>query len=185
MFSHEGIIVEKPLSFDLPVFIPGEDISAFRYKVVFVYGYIFAFARHYIIETKDFQNNVFQVKLSSIYNIRRKAYFNAWAGIFNQLWKHYFSNMLNYYTDMYTIGQMFELAGVKFDTDGISWDKNSKLLWKEIALSNYRTYFMIYHIDNISQRKSCSFANDWNAYILQCLLKSIVQQHKKAAQALN
>jgi len=56
--------------------------------------------------------------------------------------------------------------------------KKNKLLWKEIALSNYRTYFMIYHIDNLKQTKSCSYANDWNAFVLNCLLKKIVAEHK-------
>jgi hypothetical protein len=87
--------------------------------------------------------------------------------------------MLNYYVDMCSAKQVFELAGVKFDTDGISWDKNNKLLWEEIDLKNYRTYFMIHHVSDITRRKSCSFANEWNAYILQCLLKGIVNQRKK------
>lgn len=87
--------------------------------------------------------------------------------------------MLNYYVDLYNIQQAFELAGVRFDADGISWDKKNKLLYHEITLKNYRTYFMIHHVNDIDHRKSCSFANDWNACILQYLLKGIINQQKK------
>lgn len=181
-FTTEGIMVEKPLSFASPVFIPAENISSFRYRVAFIRGYAFSFGRQYIIETKDFQNNVFQIKLTSYYGIRREAYHKLWYDIFNQLWENYFSSTLNYYIELYSIQQVFELAGVKFNTDGISWDKRNKLLWHEIALSNYRTYFMIHHADNAHQNKSCSFSMDWNALILQVLLKNIVKQQKQSRE---
>jgi hypothetical protein len=175
-FTSEGIKVETP---GPVVFIASKDISAFRYRITWTRGYKFVFGRQYVIETKDFQNKIFQVKLSSVYGIRRKAYYKVWSDIFNQLWVNYFSNMLNYYLELYSINQIFELAGVNFHADGISWDKKNKLLWHEIALSNYRTYFMIYHTENAYQNKSCSFSMDWNAHILQALLKSIVKQHKQ------
>jgi hypothetical protein len=177
-FTNEGIKIEKPLSFEPPVFIPSENINAFRYGVVWIRGYKVIFGRHYVIETKDFQNNVFKIKLKSYYGIRCKVYFELWSEIWGQLWKHYFSNMLNYYTDLYNIQQIFELAGVKFLTDGISWDKKNKLLWKDIALKNYKTYFMVHHAENLNEHKSCNFANDWNAFILQSLLKNIIEEHK-------
>lgn len=176
IFSSMGITVETAGS---PVFIPAENINAFRYRTVLNRGYMFVFGRQYVIETKDFNNKIFQIKMTTIYGRRRKAYYEAWSAIFNQLWLHYFSNMLNYYIDLYNIQQVFELADIHFLTDGISWDKKNKLLWKEIAIKNYRSYFMIHHINNPMQHKSCSFSNDWNAFILQCLIKTIVNQQKR------
>ena len=181
-FSTEGIQVEQLLSFGSPVFIPAENISAFRYKVVHLRGYAFTFGRQYIIEIKDFQNNVTQIKLTSYYGLKREAYHKLWYAIFDQLWANFFGSTLNYYIELYSIHQVFELAGVKFHTDGISWDKKNKLLWNEIALSNYRTYFMIHHAKNPMQNKSCSFSMDWNALVLQTLLRSIVNQHKQSPE---
>jgi hypothetical protein len=74
---------------------------------------------------------------------------------------------------------MFELAGVTFDADGISWDKNNKLFWNEIAIKNYQTYFMIHHIDNPKKHKNCVFSIHWNAVVLQSLLTDIVKVHEK------
>jgi hypothetical protein len=177
-FSAEGIRIEKPLSFDPPVVIRGEDISAFRFGVVFMTGYVFTLGRQYVIEIKDFQNNVFKIKLKSYYKIKRETYFKLWNELLAKLWENYFSNMLNYHTDLYNIHQIFELAGVKFLTDGISWKKGQKLVWKDIALSNYKTYFMIHHVENLKEHKSCNFASDWNAFILQSLLKKIIEGYK-------
>jgi hypothetical protein len=96
-FSTSGITVEKA---GLQIFVAAENINAFRFGTVWTRGLNFVFGRQYLIETKDFNNKVFQIKLNSIYGIRRKAYYEAWSAIFNQLWSYYFSNMLNYCTEL-------------------------------------------------------------------------------------
>jgi hypothetical protein len=178
-FGPEGINIEKTRSFDPAVFIPGENINAFRYGVTWIDGYKVTFGRRYFIELKGFDNKIFRFKLVSLYCIKRDTYHKKWSEIFDQLWRNYFSNMLNYYVELFNVGQPFELAGVKFLFEGISWDSKNKLLWHQIALSNYKTYFMVYNADNPSQHKSATFATDWNAFVLQCLLKEIVEKHKQ------
>jgi hypothetical protein len=180
VFDVEGVTIENS---GKTAFIPAERINAFRYGVNFTRGYSFVFGRQYFIEVKDFQNKIFKIKLNSFYGIKRNAYYEAWSAVFKQLWNHYFVNMLHYYIDLYTINQPFELAGINFDVDGISWDKKNKLAWKDVAISNYRTYFMIYNSGNPKQNKSCNFASDWNGRILQVLLKAIVRKHQMPARA--
>lgn len=176
-FSDEGIKIEKPRSFISPVFIKSEDITAFRYRVTWTRGYKFVFGRQYLVEIKDSRDNIFKFKLNSVYGIRRKTYYKIWSDIISALWDHYFKNTFSYYTDLYNIQQPFEIAGVIVKPEGLSWDKNN-LFWGEVALSNYRTYFMIYNAGNPKQNKSCSFANDWNALVLQMLLKHIIKKFK-------
>ncbi|MDB5134442.1 MAG: hypothetical protein JWP37_1045 [Mucilaginibacter sp.] len=183
LFADEGLTIEKPLSFDPTLFIPGENISAFRFGVKDLYGYKFVFGRQYFIETKDFKNKIFRLKLNSYYGIRRKTYYRIWSELLQYLWDFYLVNQLSYYTELYNIQQIFELAGVTFHSDGISWDKNNKLLWNEIAVKSYQTYFMIHHIDNPKKYKCCVFSIDWNAVVLQSLLKDIVKEHKKTTKS--
>lgn len=95
-FDTEGIKIEKLLSFDPHVLIPSENISAFRYGVIWIRGYAFNIGRHYFIEIRDFQNNIFKIKLKSYYGIRRQTYYEIWCEIFNNLWETYFCNTLNY-----------------------------------------------------------------------------------------
>jgi len=183
VFADEGLTIEKPLSFDPKVFISGENIAAFRFGTKDLYGYKFVFGRQYFIETRDFQNNTFKIKLNSYYGIKRRAYYKLWAELLQQLWDFYLVNQLSYYTELYNIQQMFELAGVTFEPDGISWDNKNSLRWSEIAVKSYQTYFMIYHIDNPKKYKCCVFSSDWNAVVLQSLLKDIVKEHKKVPKS--
>ena len=175
VFEKEGLTIEKTNSFIPGVFIPAEDINSFRFGVNWIRGYKFTFGRQYIIQVQDFNNNITSIKLGSYYQIRRKAYSKIWVEIFEQLWQYYFINSFNYYIELYKINQEFEIAGIKFQPFGISWH-NGNLFWNEIALSNYQTYFMIHHRDNVKKNVSLNFKNDWNSFILQCVLKEIVKE---------
>ena len=177
LFSTEGLTIQKPLSYDKDLLIPAVDIAAFRYKVKWISGYKFTFGRQYVIEIQDFDKKTHTIKLGSYYGIRLNTYHDLWLNLLEQLWQHYFINILNYYSDLYQIRLVFDLAGVKFHQNGISWDNNANFLfWHEIAVTSYNNYFMIYNAEEPKQHKSCSFANDWNAIILQSLLKKIVEE---------
>jgi hypothetical protein len=176
IFEKKGLTVEKTLSFDPPVFIPAENICSFRYGVNWLRGYKFVFGRQYIIQIQDADKKVISIKLNSYYQIRRKAYYKIWSDIFNQLWQNYFINTFNYYYELYKVKQAFDLANVKFHPFGVSWDDRS-LFWNEIKLSNYKTYFMIHHRDDLKKTKSVNFKNDWDAFILQRVLKKIIEEH--------
>ena len=175
IFTMKGLTIEKPFSLSPAVFIPAENICSFRYGINWIRGYSFVFGRQYLVQIQDFQNKVYSIKLNSYYRIRSEAYHKALTDIFSQLWHNYFVHNFNYYIDLYKINQEFELGGVKFRPSGISWDGGS-LFWNEIALSNYNTYFMIHHRDNPKKNKSCNFKNDWNAFVLQSVLKEIVKE---------
>lgn len=178
-FVADGFKIEKPLSFDPEVFLETGDITAFRYGITWTRGYKFVIGRQYWVEVKSRQHGITKIKLKSLYGIRRKIYGDAWSEIINQLWSTYFARVLAGQIELYHKLEVFEFAGLKFLYDGISWDSKNKLLWDEIALSNYKTYFMIHHVQNPRQHKSFTFSTDWNALVLQYLLKHIVKAYKK------
>ena len=171
--TKEGLTIEKPLSSALVVFIPAEDILSFRYGIKWLKGSHFTIGRRYTIQVQDVNNQITSIKLSSYYGIRRKAYGQVWSEIIDRLWDNYFINTYNFYSGLYQARQEFELAGMKFYHNGIGWDNNS-LFWNEIGLSTYQTYFMVHHRNDPKKTKSFSFMNDWNAYLLQRLLKKII-----------
>lgn len=175
IFTKEGLTIEKPMSFAPVDFISAADINSIRYGINWLRGYCFVIGRQYIIQVQDVNNHVTSIKLNSYYGIRSKAYGKLWSDIFQQLWKNYFADIFGYYQNMYNQKQEFELAGVKFHPFGISWD-NSSLFWDEIALSNYQTYFMIHHRNDPQKTKGCNFLRDWNAIILQHLLKYVIKE---------
>jgi len=177
-FKTESLIIEKPLGLKSPDFIPAETITGFRYGISWLRGYAFTIGRQYFIEIQTDQQKVIRVKLGSYYGLRKNLYNQLWSEIIHQLWRYYFVNQYNYYYDLYKINQTFELCGIYFHPNGIGWDALNILQWGEVGISNYYNYFMIYNRNNKRQYKSRSFAKDWNAVVLQAVLKEIVDEKK-------
>ncbi|MDB5141795.1 MAG: hypothetical protein JWQ66_508 [Mucilaginibacter sp.] len=179
-FADSGVSIIDPLSFDPDLFIPSENIAAFRFGIKGMRFLKFTFCQKYFIEIKDYQNKIFRIKLSSYYGINSKAFFKVWADLLEHFWNFYMVDMLNFYTELFDIQQTFELSGVTFHDDGISWDGKNKLKWNQIIVNSYQTHFVIQHINDPKQSKCCVFSINWNAVILQALLKDIVKRPIKA-----
>ena len=180
IFNKQGLKIEKLNSFDPAVFIAAENIVAFRFGAPAVRGYAFAIGRRYFIEVKDSGDNIHKIQFKSYYGVRRETYTKVWSEIITQLWNYYFSEICSKKFQLYKKLQVFDFAGVSFLFDGIRWDTKNKLLWNEIALSNYKTYFTVHHVQNSKQHKSFNFDNHWNAVVLQYLLKKITGENKEA-----
>jgi len=175
----DGLIIEKPFSFDEPVFIAAEDITAFRLGMRWIRGLYFIIGRQFIVELKHQNGSKTKIKLISLYAIRDQKYNELWLEIVEQLYHNYFSSQLQLYVELYEMKQSFNLSGLTFLGDGIIWSKNKQLNYDQLALSNYRTYFVIHNTMNPRQNISFRFLNDWNAYLIQSLLKYIVEDRKK------
>jgi len=184
VFNEDGLTIEQPLSFRRGRFIASENIAAFRFGVKELRGYKFTFGHQYYIELKDFNCEIYRIKLNSIYGIKRREYYKAWADLLQNVWDFYLDRQLSYYTELFNIQQLFELSGVTFHADGISWGKNDLLTWDKIAVKSYQNYFMIHHADNVHQYKCCVFSIDWNAVVLQSLLKDIVRQQSRTRRTM-
>ncbi|MFB9841520.1 hypothetical protein [Mucilaginibacter ginsenosidivorans] len=184
VFAHNGLTIEQSLGFGPDRFIAGDSIAAFRFGVRELRGYKFSFGRQYFIEIKNFNCEIYRIKLNSLFGIKRKEYYRTWAELLQNIWDFYLDNQLSYYTELYNIQQTFELAGVTFHNDGISWDKNNYLPWDKIAVKSYQNYFMIHHADNARQYKCCVFSIDWNAVVLQSLLKEITRQYSRSRRTI-
>ena len=180
-FTSDGLTIEKPLSFDPVIDIAAERIVAFRYGVNWVRGYKFPIGRQYLVEILDADNHITRINLKSVYGIKRRVYGDIWRDIVNQLWSHYFHDKLTGYFNHYQNGEPFDLAGIEFSSFGIKLD-NKCWLWDEFALSNYRTYFVVHNKTNLQKKRSFSFSNDWNALLLQSLLKAIVNDQKEKVE---
>jgi len=177
-FDMDGLKIERPSTFAPADHLPANEIVEFRYGIKWIKGYAFTIGRHYFIDLRDMDGVITTIKLKSYYGIRKDAGYTLWNEIIQQLWAHYFSAIFNHYFDLFKNYQTFELAGVKFLFEGIGFENNYRIPWEDIALSNYRTYFVIHPRQNPKENKSLYFARDWNAFILQRLLKKIIDQHK-------
>ena len=184
VFSDEGLTIGKPLRIGRDTFIPSESIASFRFGVREVRGYRFSFGRQYFIEIRDFNCRIYNIKLNSIYGLKNKEYYRIWADMLQEIWDFYFERQLHYYTELYNIQQIFELAGITFYPDGISWGKGNRLPWDKIAIKSYQNYFMIHNADDPRQYKCCIFSIDWNGVVVQSLLKDIVREYSREKRSI-
>jgi len=184
IFNASGLKIEKTRSFDFPVEIANEDIVSFRYGVNWITGYQFTIGRQYVIELLDTKKQVTSIKLTSYYQVKRKRYYQLYADIINRLWANYFAEKLNDYYDLYKKKAEFKVSDVNFHPFGISW-YDGGIFCNDIALRNYFTYFMINKTDDLNKPKRCSFKNDWDALLLQVLLKKIIEEQDAYLKAAN
>ncbi|HEX3385116.1 MAG TPA: hypothetical protein VHS53_08015, partial [Mucilaginibacter sp.] len=157
IFSGDGLTIEQPFKVNQKVFLKDSDISAFRFGIKELRIFNLSLGREYYIEIKDFKCSITRIKLYSLYGARRKEYYKIWADLLQNLWDFYFNSQLSYYTELYNIQQCFELSGITFHADGISWLKEDKLPWDKIEIKSYQNYFLIHHADNSHQCKYCVF----------------------------
>jgi hypothetical protein len=95
------------------------------------------------------------------------------------VWEHYFTYQLNYYADLYRDGESFSLSDIYFAAEGIRWN-NILLPWKDVGISSYTTYFVIFNNNDKKINKSFRYITDWNAYLLKALLEGIVKGLKSS-----
>jgi len=173
--SPSGLTIEKPLSFDAATFIPAESMLAFKYGLKGISGYAFNIGRRYLIDIRDNKGKTFTIGMTSLYSIRKKLYGDLWLEIVRKLWDYYFDANARQFYQLYANKERFDLAGLEFHPFGIKIGEKG-LFWNEIGLSNYKSYFMVHHRENLAIKKAFHFKDDWNALLLQTILKAIVSE---------
>jgi hypothetical protein len=182
IIDDSGVKIERPGAFAPVEFIPIAKLEGFRYGMKWIRGYKFPIGRQYFVELKDEGGKVISVNLKSFYGIKRELYGTVIKKIIDQLWEQYFSNRVNYFHTLIRSGQNFELAGVKFLPEGVSWGNINPIPWEYIALSNYTYYFAIHPKERPKEHKLLYFSRDWNALVAQKMLKKIIEPYQQNPQ---
>src|SRR5579862_10030686 len=108
VFDENGITVWKSLFLVHREFFFNEDIASFRFGIKELQGFSFTFGRQYYIEIKDFNSEIRRIKFNSYCGINNRAYYKIWAELLQNLWDYFMERQLSYYTELYSIQQMFE-----------------------------------------------------------------------------
>lgn len=184
IFAVEGLTIEKSFGFNALKFIPAENLAAIRMGVnnigiTWLNDKFFSIGKQYVIELKLHDDSIVKINLNSLYNLRAQDYDLAWADMVKHLYSFYFSSQLNLYIELFQLKQSFNIAGINFYPNGISWDNHIMLRWNQVSLSNYQSYFVIHHRQNVHINKSFNFLDVWNAHILQAMLKYAVEDYQR------
>lgn len=153
-----------------------ENIDGFRYGVKWIRGYAFTIGRIYCIDIKS-GDIVIQLRIKSLYGIRKKQIFNKYALIIKILFSKYFSENVNQLLSIYNAGADIEIEGVIFSKNHIYFPKNKiNVIWENVGTKDYHTYFALYNKINPKIHETFYYLTDWNVYVIHFVSRHILQQ---------
>jgi hypothetical protein len=155
-----------------------EDIKAFRYGVKWIQGYQFIIGRIYCIDIRNNNDRVIKLRLKSLYGIRKKILTDKYAQIVHALYDHFFDDLTRQYLTKFDNNVEFELGGLLFNQEGISFGANSDTIpWTNIGTASYKTYYTIYPKSHPNKYKAFEYLHHWNAGIVYSVSRQILK-HK-------
>ena len=155
------------------------EIEEIRYGVKFIRGYSFYIGRIYCIDVKSLSGSVMQIRLKSLYSIRKKTLGEKYNAIFQALWENYMRDVAESFINLFKSKIDFDLLGITFTQEGIMFDKKNDLIpWEELGTKNYSRYYAIFSKTNHNNYKAFYYLEDWNTVILYSVSRYILKAKK-------
>lgn len=173
VLNDESLIMMDDSKPDSYVEIPIGNIRSFRFGINWIKGLYVSFGRQYLIEIKDNDDYIVPIKFYSYYGLRRGVYNEIYIQLIKAIWEHYFLQQARHYLNLYDLNLPIEINKLIINKTGIEWQDNS-INWNELAISNYITYFVLHNKNNAKINKSFNFKNDWDAYLLQSIIITLM-----------
>ena len=154
-----------------------DDIDGIRNGVKGIRGYKFYIGRVYCIDIRNKNNEVLNIRIKTLYRIGRKLLDEKYIQIINALFENYFHNIILKYLKQFDEENKFEIENVSFVKVGVVLDgKRNLLLWNDIGIRKYITYFTIFSKSNQHNYKIFEYRNDWNSSVIYNVIKSILKK---------
>lgn len=175
----------KDLSNDTFTTFAKNQISEYSFGVKWIRFY-FVFAREYIINIRNSENEIIKINFKTYFGRKKKVYHEQCNQILTALWENYFDLIASNFIKKQEAGEEFNIGEVLFLEEGIIIKTNSSIRqkkalipWEKIATKTYATYFAIYAVDNAEiTNRGYSFLNDWNTAVLRSVLLTLLERKK-------
>jgi len=154
--------------------ISKNEIVGIRYGIHFIKGLKFYIGREYQIFIKTKSDKELKIFFKLFYRRKLNEKHQLFSDIVNELWNHYFDEILNNYIQQYNNNEEFNLCGIVFKNACIQFDKR-EILYSDLAIKKYTYYFMIYSKEDLYKNKMMYYLKDNNAVILVELLNNIIK----------
>ncbi|WP_315058487.1 hypothetical protein, partial [Chryseobacterium indoltheticum] len=122
--------------------ISKNEIVGIRYGIHFIKGLKFYIGREYQIFIKTKSDKELKIFFKLFYRRKLNEKHQLFSDIVNELWNHYFDEILNNYIQQYNNNEEFNLCGIVFKNTCIQFDKK-EILYSDLAIKKYTYYFMI------------------------------------------
>ena len=122
--------------------LQGSDIVDFKHGASWIVWYEFAVGKRYSLAIKG-ENSELRIQFTSMFGMH-KEYFQVYSDIVEDIWKFYYSDVVNRHANTLEQDGEITLGGIKLNVDGIELNDGRLLAWNECAIKEYNEYFAIY-----------------------------------------
>jgi len=152
-----------------------QEIEGIRYGVKLIRGPRIYIGRIFCVDIKNREGKVIQLRLQSVFLIRRRQLAGKYVKVVESLFTYYFKDLARSYLQLFLRNEPFEILGVSFNTEGILFDdKIGRIAWDYIGTRKYRTYYAIYSVTEPDRYKAVDYMEHWNASILHSVTEGIL-----------
>ena len=160
-----------------PVKFLRKNIVSFRHGIRWMDGFIASSI--FCIDICNEDDEVIEIRLKSIYGLRENEMVEKYTAILNALYKNYFDDLSRSYLKQLASGNEFSILDIQFNKNGIYLNDNPELLlWKDIEVKVYYTYYSIYSLSGDKAYKIIEPLTEWNAGVLYSVLMQLLKYNK-------
>jgi hypothetical protein len=168
---------DKELKSSGPIKFLLDEIVSFRHGIKWLDGFIAASV--YCIDICNWNAEIIEIRLKSIYGIRENEMAEKYSTILDGLYKNYFDDISRSCLKQFESGNEFSVLNIQFSKNGIYLDEKPGLLpWNDIEVEVYYTYFTICSISENKTYKTIQSLTEWNAGILYSVLMQLLRYNK-------
>ena len=151
------------------------NITGLRHGIKWINGYQFIIGRIYCIDLLTADKEVLEIRLKSIYGIRKQQLTEKYGKIVNALYDNFFDDISRSYLTQFSEKNDFQIAGISFLQRGIFLNSKSDLItWEDVGTKSYSSYYCIFSKSNPTCYKAVEYLNDWNTGVLYSVSRHIL-----------
>lgn len=175
LISKDSIIFEdKDTRKDLFTTLLKENITGIRYGIHFIKGFEFYIGREYLIFIKNQFGKELKINFKLFYGRKLQQKNKLYIDIINELWINFFDEKITSFYLKINQNIPFVLGNISFEENCLKFE-DKKIQFKDLAVKEYRHYFVIYSIKDYNINKLLYYLEDDNAVLVLALLTKIIQ----------
>jgi hypothetical protein len=167
---------DKDLIGASPTRLVKSELSEFRYGIKWISGIHLTIGRVYTVDIRDIHGNEINLRLKSLYGVRKKQLLEKYVKIVSHLYDQYFNDISRDYLDKFLAGESVSILGVEFTAGGVILNKKIGLIrWEDLETRSYWSYYTLSSKLDSTKYKAYVYLEDWNTGVLYTVSREILK----------
>lgn len=154
-----------------------DETCSIRFGVKWIKGFEFTIGRVYTIQLKNAYNKKLDIKLLSMYGIKKNESWDIYISILNSILDFLFDNYFVQHLENIKNNKETKICDTIVTTKGVQLTANTEIIpWKFIELAEFNRYFSITSTIQKNNYRMYYFVEDWDSYILMKVCAYIINE---------